>query len=364
MGLSFFGRFLYWPVSRCALADCFYTGQSPDLQNPEKMVTPGGWGLAVGAGLPPEVGSWWGSCRQRWCVPTSPNPTGKPRRLAWPLGWASRSSEKSKHWSWNVGEWQELVWLWTVPKVEWRWLLPGSTGRRLQCPRRPVCSAVMWPILGKFFLCCGVLRAGLPLQRPQPGGEVARPGLKVTPRLCLWLTAHRPTDPTHLRWLRYGGHRGGISAAHSSLPLWCWWWLVPRPLGRCGRLSVRVAPPAAKNPRLRASCAVVAKKVQSATAPAVAGRQREWKPQAAEQENSEDGWWVCAVGIVWDRGEWATGMRPGLGFKECLAWAVQGLEHRCSVRVVACPCCRLLPAIGNIHLPRDVFISCASRTQV
>ena len=86
MGLSFFGRFLYWPVSRCALADCFYTGQSPDLQNPEKMVTPGGWGLAVGAGLPPEVGSWWGSCRQRWCVPTSPNPTGKPRRLAWPLG--------------------------------------------------------------------------------------------------------------------------------------------------------------------------------------------------------------------------------------------------------------------------------------
>ena len=37
-------------------------------------------------------------------------------------------------------------------------------------------------------------------------------------------------------------------------------------------------------------------------------------------------------------------MRPGLGFKECLAWAVQGLEHRCSVRVVACPCCRLLPA--------------------
>ena len=86
MGLSFFGRFLYWPVSRCALADCFYTGQPPDLQNPEKMVTPGGWGLAVGAGLPPEVGSWWGSCRQRWCVPTSPNPTGKPRRLAWPLG--------------------------------------------------------------------------------------------------------------------------------------------------------------------------------------------------------------------------------------------------------------------------------------
>ena len=86
MGLSFFGRFLYWPVSRCALADCFYTGQSPDWQNPEKMVTPGGWGLAVGAGLPPEVGSWWGSCRQRWCVPTSPNPTGKPRRLAWPLG--------------------------------------------------------------------------------------------------------------------------------------------------------------------------------------------------------------------------------------------------------------------------------------
>ena len=48
-------------------------------------------------------------------------------------------------------------------------------------------------------------------------------------------------------------------------------------------------PPAAKNPRLRASCAVVAKKVQSATAPALAGRQREWKPQAAEQENSEDG---------------------------------------------------------------------------
>ena len=72
-------------------------------------------------------------------------------------------------------------------------------GRRLQCPRRPVSSAVMGPILGKFFLCCGVLRAGLPLQRPQPGGEVARPGLKVTPRLCLWLTAHRPTDPTHLR---------------------------------------------------------------------------------------------------------------------------------------------------------------------
>ena len=86
MGLSFFGRFLYWPVSRCALADCFYTGQSPTLKNPEKMVTPGGWGLAVGAGLPPEVGSWWGSCCQRWCVPTSPNPTGKPRRLAWPLG--------------------------------------------------------------------------------------------------------------------------------------------------------------------------------------------------------------------------------------------------------------------------------------
>ena len=71
MGLSFFGRFLYWPVSRCALADCFYTGQSPDLKNPEKMVTPGGWGLAVGAGLPPEVGSWWGSCCQRWCADKS-----------------------------------------------------------------------------------------------------------------------------------------------------------------------------------------------------------------------------------------------------------------------------------------------------
>ena len=26
---------LYWPVSRCAwAADCFYTGQSPDMQNP------------------------------------------------------------------------------------------------------------------------------------------------------------------------------------------------------------------------------------------------------------------------------------------------------------------------------------------
>ena len=43
--------YLYWPVSRCAwAADCFYTGQSPDMQNPLMYGGGGGEG-------------WWWGCR-------------------------------------------------------------------------------------------------------------------------------------------------------------------------------------------------------------------------------------------------------------------------------------------------------------
>ena len=47
------GLFLYWPVSRRAgWADCLYTGQSPDVQNPH--------GIKCGAGR--GAGWWEGGC--------------------------------------------------------------------------------------------------------------------------------------------------------------------------------------------------------------------------------------------------------------------------------------------------------------
>ena len=107
----------------------------------------------------------------------------------------------------------------------------------------------------------------------------------------------------------------------------------------------KVMPLPLKTSRLWTRSAVVAEGVKSATAPALAGGQRQGEPQTAEKKAEKMGG-ICGVGTVWDCGE-KVGMWAGLGFHHCLAGRVDGVDDSISECNKACLAGWLLPAAGH-----------------
>ena len=109
----------------------------------------------------------------------------------------------------------------------------------------------------------------------------------------------------------------------------------------------KVMPFPLKTSPLWTRSAVVAEGVKSATAPALAGGQRQGEPQTAEEKKAEKMGGICGVGTVWDCGEKVAGMWAGLGFHHCLAGRVDGVDDFISECNKACLAGWLLPAAGH-----------------
>ena len=113
---------LYWPVSRCACAaDCFYTGQSPDMQNP--LMYGGGGGRRLVVGLP------WGCCVSR-----SPKGGSGPSMLVVVEAGRWRRLHASKH----GGQQDAGGWGW----IEFCGETAIAAVLLLQCS---TCPLVLWP---------------------------------------------------------------------------------------------------------------------------------------------------------------------------------------------------------------------------
>ena len=104
-------------------------------------------------------------------------------------------------------------------------------------------------------------------------------------------------------------------------------------------LQIRAAARSSATPRLRRipACGQAARwsPSKSATAPALAGRQRKGEPQAAKQESSEEVGWVCGGLVVGNCGERSAGIWPRLGFQHCMTRRVNGLYQFCAETAVA-----------------------------
>ena len=144
------GLFLYWPVSGCAAwADCFYTGQSPDVHNPHAIKCGGGGG----------AGWWEGGCGGE--------------------GWGCRRGKARVH---------RCCWLWRLANG-------GGCMRRsvwlLQTCGPPTLKSKRGGQLVGAYL---VASRGLPSRSTAPG-SLSPPALHWFPRAC---TSHHPSS-----WLQF-----------------------------------------------------------------------------------------------------------------------------------------------------------------